>query len=312
MCAVATGREFSHEALFYAGQDEFLEGCADFIREGVEADEPTLVVVTADKIERLRSELGDDGGEVHFADMADVGANPARIIPVWQEFVSEHGGRALRGIGEPIWADRTPAELVECQRHESLLNLAFADTLSFRLLCPYDTSTLSQAVIEEARRSHPHLCSGGTYEPSDACRPLDDVAGAFSEPLPEPHVVPHSKVFQANTLAPLRHFVAASAIEFGIDGQGTEDLVLAVNEVATNSVVHGGGGGILRIWNQDDALICEVNDGGFFDKPLAGRQLPDDADTSGRGLWLANQVCDLVQLRSFDGGSAVRIHKRRA
>jgi anti-sigma regulatory factor (Ser/Thr protein kinase) len=106
--------------------------------------------------------------------------------------------------------------------------------------------------------------------------------------------------------------LAENAIEFGLDGKGTEELVLAVNEVATNSVVHGGGGGILRVWEEDDALICEVDDGGLFDKPLAGRQLPDYADTSGRGLWLANQVCDLVQMRSFGGGSAVRIHKRRA
>ena len=38
----------------------------------------------------------------------------------------------------------------------------------------------------------------------------------------------------------------------------------------------------------------------------------DEAGLMGRGLWLANQVCDLVQVRSFDGVSTVRIHKRRA
>ena len=65
--------------------------------------------------------------------MAEIGANPACIIPAWRDFVDEcaEAGRAIRGIGEPIWADRSPAELVECQRHESLLNLAFADTRSF-------------------------------------------------------------------------------------------------------------------------------------------------------------------------------------
>ena len=80
------------------------------------------------------------------------GANPACIIPAWREFVDEHAAasRALRGIGEPIWPDRTSAELVECQRHESLLNLAFAGTRSFHLLCPYDTEALDAAVIEEA------------------------------------------------------------------------------------------------------------------------------------------------------------------
>ena len=61
----------------------------------------------------------------------------------------------LRGIGEPIWADRSPAELVECQRHEALLNLAFAGTDGFRLLCPYDAARLDRDVIEEAERTHP-------------------------------------------------------------------------------------------------------------------------------------------------------------
>jgi anti-sigma regulatory factor (Ser/Thr protein kinase) len=312
MTTVAIRQEFRHEALFYAGQDEFLEGCASFIREGAEAREPTLVVVNAEKIERLRSVLNGHSAHVHFADMAEVGANPARIIPAWHEFVREHAGFPIRGIAEPSWAGHSPAEQVEYQRHESLLNLAFAGTPSFRLLCPYDTSALSPAVIEEAKRSHPHLCEDGTYGHSHTCRSLDEVAMGFDEPLPEPDLVPRSKVFQANTLAPLRHFVAEQAIEFGLDGKRTEELVLAINEVATNSVVHGGGGGILRLWEEDEALICEVNDGGLIDEPLAGLDFPEHSETGGRGLWLANQVCDLVQVRSFGGVSTVRIHKRRA
>ena len=32
----------------------------------------------------------------------------------------------------------------------------------------------------------------------------------------------------------------------------------------------------------------------------------------GYGLWLANQLCDLVQIRSLPAGTAVRLHMRRA
>ena len=73
--------------------------------------------------------------------MAHVGHNPARIIPAWHEFVAQHAapGVRLRGIGEPIFPERSADELVECQRHESLLNLAFADADAFWLVCPYDT-----------------------------------------------------------------------------------------------------------------------------------------------------------------------------
>jgi hypothetical protein len=37
-------------------------------------------------------------------------------------------------------------------------------------------------------------------------------------------------------------------------------LVLAVDEVATNSLRHGGGRGTLRIWRDADAVVCEVRD----------------------------------------------------
>jgi hypothetical protein len=73
--------------------------------------------------------------------------------PVALEFVGAAGGRPVRGSGEPIWPERTAAELVECERHESLLNLAFAGAPAWWLLSPYDTEALSAAIIDEARRS---------------------------------------------------------------------------------------------------------------------------------------------------------------
>ena len=90
----------------------------------------------------------------------------------------------------------------------------------------------------------------------------------------------------------------------------TEDLVLAVSEIAANAVVHGGGGGILRIWREDDAVVCDVTSRGRIDSPLVGRERPVSAQVGGYGLWLANEVCDLVQIRCYATGSAVRLHKR--
>ena len=106
---------FKHEAMLYAGIDGFVNGTAPFLREGVAAGEPALVVVSADKIRKLRAALGADADAVFFADMADVGANPARIIPAWRRFVDDHApaGRPLRGIGEPIYPERSPDALVD-------------------------------------------------------------------------------------------------------------------------------------------------------------------------------------------------------
>jgi anti-sigma regulatory factor (Ser/Thr protein kinase) len=309
--AVHPDRSFVHEAFLYAGLEDFLRGTLAFIREGVEAGEPILVVLSSEKIERLREALGADADAVSFADMAEVGANPARIIAAWRAFVDEHDGQPIRGIGEPIWAGRSAPELAECHRHEELLNVAFADTHSFRLLCPYDVNALAGDVVEEAQRTHPFVSGAQALRTSDAYRGLVAISEPFAEPLSDP---PDSAVelrFDADSLSEARGLVLERAEILGLPRGRAKSLVLAVNEIATNSVRHGGGEGTLKIWDAEDSLICQVEDRGRILEPLAGRQRPVLDQAGGRGLWLANQLCDLVQVRTFADGTTVRIHMAR-
>jgi anti-sigma regulatory factor (Ser/Thr protein kinase) len=305
-----TVETFRHEALLYAGEVDFLTGVLPFIRDGVAADEPVLVVVSAARIGLLRSALGADADRVAFADMAGVGANPARIIPAWRDFVAANDvdRRSARGIGEPIWAGRTPAELVECQRHETLLNLAFAGVPAWWLLCPYDTTTLDPEVLEEASRSHPVVSERGAASGSASYRGLEQAAAPFATPLPEPPGRPPELGFGSGSLAELRQLVSWRAAAAGFDPVRVADLVLAVDELATNSLRHGGGRGTLRIWRDAGALVCEVRDAGHIEDPLVGRERPALDRDGGRGLWMVNQLCDLVQLRSFPTGAVVRVH----
>jgi anti-sigma regulatory factor (Ser/Thr protein kinase) len=303
---------FRHEALLYAGEQEFLDGTVPFIREAVHVGEPILVVVDSHKLELLRSVLGDDSRGVLFADMDEVGANPGRIIPAWRAFVAEHAapGRNLRGIGEPVCPGRGAAELRECHRHESLLNLAFEDADGFWLLCPYDTDTLDPADVALARYTHPYLCTAGAHAESPAWAGPEQARFPFDEALPAPAGDPQEISFVIDDLPALRRFVAREARDARMPDDRIADLVLAANEVATNSVCHGGGEGSLSIWREGDRVICEIRDQGLIDAPLAGREQPGLSEAGGRGLWLANQLCDLMQLRSFAGGSVVRLHMR--
>lgn len=304
---------FRHEALLYAGDDDFVARTAPFIRKGIEEGQPVLVVVGAYKIDMLRSELGSDAGDrVKFADMAEVGRNPALIIPAWRDFLVEHGdgGRPARGIGEPIWAERTADEVVESQRHEELLNVAFADAEAFGLLCPYDTETLGSDVIEEAYRSHPSVDERDGGRPSPHVRQRAAMEQPFDRPLAQPETEPEELSFDGGSLDAVRRFVAHRASEQGLAVSRMADFVLAVGEVATNSVRHGGGSGVLRLWRGAHSLICEVSDAGHITQPLAGRERPDLTQQNGFGLWLANHLCDLVQVRSFPSGSVIRLHMR--
>ena len=55
-------------------------------------------------------------------------------------------------------------------------------------------------------------------------------------------------------------------------------------------------------------MVCEVADAVRIDDPLAGRERPPADAPNGRGLWLANQLCDLTQLRSGEDGTVLRLH----
>jgi anti-sigma regulatory factor (Ser/Thr protein kinase) len=303
---------FRHEALLYAGHDDFVRSTAPFIREGVRAGEPTLVVVARAKLDSLRDELGDDAAGVLFADMADVGANPGRIIPAWQDFVDAHpASPRLRGIGEPVWAERDPVTLLECQRHETLLNVAFADGRSWWLLCPYDTATLDSAVIADAERSHPWVRESGLARSSASFGGVHAFS-TLDAPLDPAPATARSLAFGWGSLRELRSIAAMEAARAGMLSARIADLVLAVNEVATNSLGHGGGGGRLRIWRGAGGVVCEVSDTGRLDRPLVDRRRPGADAGDSRGLWLANQLCDLVQLRSSAAGTIVRLHMQGA
>lgn len=310
----ANGSGFRHEAMLYAGERGFVEGALPFLREGAARDEPALVVVAPHKIALLRQALGADAAKVRFEDMAQVGVNPARIIPAWTAFVQAAGaaGRPLRGIGEPIDTQRSQAELFECHRHESLLNLAFADTADFRLLCPYDTTALAPSVVAQARRTHPLLQhADGDVRESPLFHGLGAAAAPCRAPLPPVPADAHAIPILPAGLASLRAAVARRAARAGLTPSRREDLVLAVNELATNSIRHGGGAGTLMLWETAAALICEVTDAGRIEHPLAGRELPVREQIGNYGLWLVNQLCDLVEQRALPPGNVVRVWMRR-
>jgi anti-sigma regulatory factor (Ser/Thr protein kinase) len=282
---------------------------------GVRAGEPVLVATDVSTIDTVRSGLDGPAGEVRFVDIREVGRNPARIIPVWRAFVEDMGGdRPVRGIGEPIWAGRTADELVECHLHESLLNLAFSDDPDFWLVCPYDDAALSSDVIDEVGRTHPAVvASGGEAWASETYAARDAIRSTWGRPLAEPAAAVDVMSFDGDSLSALRRFVSDRARRALLPRLRGEDLVLAVNELATNSLCHGGGSGTLRMWEREGELIAEVTDRGHLDRAMAGREAPGFDEASGRGLWLVNQLCDLVQVRSTPTtGTVVRVHMRVA
>jgi anti-sigma regulatory factor (Ser/Thr protein kinase) len=298
---------YQHEAFVYRGDDDFLAGTVPFVLDAVSLGQPVLVAVTLPRLVQLQAVVGPDAPGVEYVDMGDLGANPARIIPAWRSFVEEHDGSPVRGIGEPVWAGRRATEIAECQLHEALLNLAVDPDTPLWLLCPYDADALAEPVLEEAARSHPSLREGEHYRGSTTYGGVHHVDRLFAGRLSDPPPGTPATTFERADLPDIRRRVSRHAARAGLGRDRTTDLALAATEVATNSVRHGGGRGVLRLWQQGDAVVCEFTDRGRITDPLAGRRVPPLADEGGRGLWLANQLCDLVQIRSGDSGTVVRL-----
>jgi anti-sigma regulatory factor (Ser/Thr protein kinase) len=135
-------------------------------------------------------------------------------------------------------------------------------------------------------------------------------AGALlSARLPEPDAAAETEslTFDAGCIDAVRRLAEQRAWNAGLSAERAVDVALAVHELAANSVRHGGGWGRLRIWSEPSEVVFEVADRGVVRDPLVGRRAPEPSTEGGRGLWLANQLCDLVQLRSGPEGTVVRV-----
>jgi hypothetical protein len=101
-------QSYRHEAFLWHDASDFTAGIVPFITDGLEAGEPVMVAVSALHTKWLREAL-DGQADVEFADIEDLGRNPAQIIPAWQQFLNTgQGGFIVRAIGEPIWPGRRP------------------------------------------------------------------------------------------------------------------------------------------------------------------------------------------------------------
>lgn len=296
---------FQHQALIYEGADEYLHGTVPFLHAALEAGRPALVAARKEQADLIKGELGREADLLRFVSMEQVGRNPAAVIPLWRDFVDENPDRSVVGVSELVWADRTAAEMEECHRHEALLNLAFAESRQWSLLCPYDACSLADDELERAATTHKLISREGRTEESAAFdHEFDSLAGE----LPPPRVRPETLGFGLTELSEVRRRAAAASERAGMDSRTVADVVTATSELAANSVMHGGGSGTLRLWRENGSLLVEVEDEGLIEEQLVGRLRPGLTQEGGRGLWLANQLCDLVQIRSGESGTVVRLH----
>ncbi|GAA4259487.1 sensor histidine kinase [Dactylosporangium darangshiense] len=302
----------THQALLFDSPAAFLSAAVPFVREGLDRGDSVLAVTSAENEELLRASLDGEVERVTFLPAARWFESPGRTLDAHHRRIDSLPGSTgiLRVLGEPVWAGLDPLETTEWGRYESVMNVALADAPAW-LMCGYDRRALPEAIVDDALRTHPTLAVGAGSETSGAyADPVHYYAERNVALLPRPGAgVEWLPDFV--DMAPVRQFVADHAVRLGVPPGRLDDFTLAVNEIATNAVRHGAGRGEVRMWATDRRVICEVSDTGTATDGFLGFLRSDPSAGQGHGLWIARQICDLLEMHTGGPGTTVRLHIRR-
>jgi anti-sigma regulatory factor (Ser/Thr protein kinase) len=302
----------THDAMFYGSDEEFVTALVPFARDGFERDEAVVAAVTRANIALLRDALGADAPAMSFIDRDGWYQRPATTLAGWQRLLADaedRGHGRVRLIGEvgfgpdqrhPTWT-----------RYEAALNDVFSEAPAW-IVCPYDTRVLPATLLRDARRTHP-----ATFHPerrhSDGYLAPEQFLGAVPEPLPPVSGAPALRLDinildGSNGAAPARTAVSAVIAAGGWSGLDRgDDLILAMSEIVTNSIRYGHGRRELRVWTDHETVTCEVSDDGNGPTdPLIGYRPPRQDTIGGRGVWIAQQLCDALAITRRGGSTVVR------
>lgn len=297
----------THIALIYRRPEELLSTVIPFVREGLADGERAMVLTELGKLELLRRELGQLARAVEFTDLGTTSQRQARIIHAVIDFARRNDGRRIRIVAEQSLARRSQREIDDYLRIEAAWNVAF-HSLPVSVLCPYDASALPADVVLACQRTHPALAAEHRLEPSDEfVDPRGYIAGSCVVIEPPASAAVFSAATTAD-LAPARAFVRSQAARAGLGAEATDELTIAVSEVLTNALDHGKPPRFLYAYREGPMLVCQVHDSGDSPwHPLASYLPPGDGAAQGRGLWVARQLCDSLEIATDATGTHVRL-----
>jgi len=303
------GAQLAHQAFLYDGAEQFAEAMAPLVRAGAARGDKVLVAAKGESTEALRAELGPAAAGIELHDTLEWHPRPVhRLMAVQRTIAQLRPGASLLALGEPVWSG-SEAQRREWARYESTINVALADA-PLRFICLYDRSELPEAILAHGRGTHPEVVDGAIACPCAAfesperfVRELD--AGGAAQPGRDHYDIGFSGDHHA-----FRGLLAGLALECGMGADRAEELVLAANEVVTNSVLYGEPPIAARCWVADGDFVCEISDSGAgVADPFAGWTLPLAGAEGGWGLALARRICDALEVTSGEGGSSrVRLY----
>jgi anti-sigma regulatory factor (Ser/Thr protein kinase) len=298
---------FFHEAALYGSDEELLDVAGPFLQGGLDAGEPTVCAFADHNARLVRDAFGPDCGLL-FLPGADHYAQPATAIRGYQELfgrLAGEGAEQIRVVGD-VPQPGTGGTWRDWARYEVVVNTAY-EPLPIWGLCPYDTRTTPDMVLDDVLASHPRLSTAdGRHlhnERFDPQRVLERLPEVGPDPLQTrtPDVVLLDP-------APVdaRRATLAVATEVGLTKSDLDTLLLVVTELVTNAIRHGDAPVVLELWTEPGRVVVAVTDRGSGPADPCAGLVRTEQPEGGLGLWLAHQVCADVALHRHDHGFTAR------
>lgn len=299
-----------HPALLYESREDFLGVMVPYVAAGIDRGEVVFVAARGDMVGALREELGARAAGARLEDTDEWYPHPSTRLRAFNDLVTRElaeGATRFRLAGEPVWPPGPPEAIREWQRYESVLNAVLAP-FPATLVCLYDAARLDGSILRTARRTHPVVYrTGGEQRSAEFVEPQEFLRlwnRGLDRPPPSAARMP-----EVADLSFARWFLQEEALRVGVEPERAADLSLAANEVLTNAVQYANGLRGLWAWADDGRFVCQIEDRGQgVADPLAGYRPPGEGILTGRGLWLARQLVDLLQIVPGPSGTAVRLH----
>jgi anti-sigma regulatory factor (Ser/Thr protein kinase) len=306
--AAAGQRGFRHELLLHRSTRELVEFVVPMVREGVVAQEPTLLLVRPETAEAVLQHVGTSPYLTVQSALSQPG-RPALHLRAARLMLA---GYARVVHQEPLIP---PPQWPEWRRLEAVLNLALSDHDTWAV-CAYDQRTLTEEMVADLHATHPLIAEDSTDQHNCRYQHPVDFLGHHRNGPPDPVERTAPAVELADPSPATARATVAGFARHRLPTDEIDNLVFATHEAVTNALIHGQPPTLLRLWAQADRVTVTVTDTGPGPTdPLVGLLPPDPLNSPGPrlGLWLSHQLVDVAH-RHHPDGYTIRLaatHPRR-
>lgn len=301
---------FAHVGVLYASDEQLRDLLSPYLAEALRHREHLLVVISEPAERVLRDALGEAADRVQWGGSGLSDNRLGRMFATFGDYLAQWRGAGVptRVIGE-LGSDLSPERLGQYLRYMSMACEIYG-AYGYPMLFLWDERRYSPEVLAHVRAVHPRLLGGGGMIINAEYREPIDYLTANTAPAPAAPVDLDLDVRldSADGLAELRRRLRSWGTTTELSDGDTDDIIIAVDEIATNALEHGQPPARIRGWSTADAVFVRVDDHGRTGIPATtGYVRPPTDARRGRGIWMARHLADVLTTHNGPSGTTVAL-----